>query len=297
MHDFYAFVATHHGVFSRAEAAAFGITNNKLSGMLRRGEAIRTHPSTYQLTSHQRTWRSHLRSAAISAEGVASHRAAAVLWEIDGYAETIPEIVIDETRCITLPDIKVHRSRQFGRIDRQIVDGIPVTGIARTVLDLAAVVGPRRLELTVDAVLRQRLVEWPDLYDVLVRHSAKGRDGCGRLRQLLEVRYGESAIPDSAWNRIVGTLLLDAGLPEPRYEVEIREGDRFVARVDLAYERQKLAIELDSVRWHLNQTSFVEDPRRKNNLLLAGWRVLTFTWTDYTERPHHLVDTVRRVLL
>ena len=139
MRDFYAFVANHHGVFSRAEAAALSITNNKLAGMLRRGEVIRTHPSTYQLTSHQRTWRSNLRGAAISAAGVASHRAAAVLWDIDGFTGTFPEIVIDDSRCIDLPDVKVHRSTQFGRIDRQVIDGIPVTGIARTDLDLAAV--------------------------------------------------------------------------------------------------------------------------------------------------------------
>lgn len=297
MQPFYDHVSRHHGVFSRKEATLLGLTNNKLAGMLRRGEVVRTHPSTYRLTSHRRTWRSNLRAAAISAGGVASHRAAAALWGVDGFGESVSEMTIDACRSIDLAGVKVHRSSQFDRIDLQMIDGIPSTGLARTVLDLAAVVGPRRLELAVDAVLRSAMLEWPDLYAVLVQHSAKGRDGCGRLRQLLDIRYGESAIPDSAWNRMVGKLLLDAGLAEPRYEFEIHRGEEFIARVDLAYPRQKLAIELDSVRWHLNRTSFVQDPRRKNRLLLAGWQVLTFTWADYADRPQQLVDTVRRLLL
>lgn len=177
-----------------------------------------------------------------------------------------------------------------------MVEGLPVTGPARTVLDLFAVLSPQQAELAVDAALRQQLVDWPDLYEVLARHSARGRDGCGRLRAFLEAANPDAAIPDSRWNRMVGVLLLDAGLPEPTYEHMIETAGSFVARVDLAYPRKRLAIELDSVRWHMNQSSFVADPRRRNRLLLAGWRVLTFTWADYYEHPQRLVAAVRGAL-
>ena len=89
-------------------------------------------------------------------------------------------------------------------------------------------------------------------------------------------------------------LLLDAGLPEPRYEYQVLDAaGAFIARVDLAYPERKVAIELDSVRWHLNRSSFEADPRRKNKLILAGWTVLTFTWSDYVDTPNALVRTVR----
>jgi hypothetical protein len=42
--------------------------------------------------------------------------------------------------------------------------------------------------------------------------------------------------------------------------------------------------------------SFVADPRRKNRLLLAGWRVLTFTWADLADRPTELAATVQRAM-
>ncbi len=297
MTEFLAHLAGHHGVFSRKEARELGLSDNQIAGLLRRNEAVRTHPSTFRSTAHRRGWKSQARGAAVSADGILSHRSAAALWRIDGFPLALVELTIPYSRSVHLPGVKVHRSKQYRFADLTMIDGLPVTGIARTVLDLAAVVSPRRLDYALDAVIRQKLVEWPDVYEVLIRHSARGRNGCGKLRTMLEARYGDTAIPDSRWNRMVGTLLLDAGLAEPVYEHEVvnRAGE-FVARVDLAYPRIKLAIELDSVRWHHNLDSFVADPRRKNALLLEGWRVLTFTWDDFSTRPGELVRSVRVAL-
>lgn len=296
MHEFYRHLASHHGIFTRSEALHFGVTKSQLAGMVRRKEVSSMYPRTFRIESSPATWHARLRGAALSVDGVASHRAAAVLWGIDGMAQTFPEVTIPEFRCVSLSNVKVHRTRQHDRVDRTERQGIPVTGIGRTVLDLAAVVGPHKLNLVLDSVIRQRLVDWPDLYLVLVRHSRQGRTGCGRLRKVLDVRYGESAIPDSTWNRNVGVLLGDAGLPAPKYEHEIVADDQLVARVDLAYPRLKVAIELDSVRWHHNIESFRQDPRRKNKLTLLGWTVLTFTWSDFVDTPDALVGAVGQAL-
>lgn len=297
MTDFLAHLAGHHGVFSRNEARQLGLTDNQISGLIKRNEAVRTHPSTFRSTAHRRTWMSNARGAALSANGLLSHRAAAAVWGIDGFPFALWELTIPYSRSVSLPGVKIHRSKQYGLSDPTIIDGLPVTGIERTVLDLAAVVSPKRLNLALDATIRQKLVDWPDLYEVLVRHSARGRDGCGKLRTMLEARYGETAIPDSRWNRMVGTLLLDAGLSEPAYEHEVtNEAGEFLARVDLAYPLARLAIELDSVRWHHNLESFRADPRRKNALLIEGWRVLTFTWEDFSKRPGELVASVRAAM-
>lgn len=293
-----AHMAAHHGVVSREEAKEFGVSDSSLRRMIGRGEVVRAHPGVYRSAAHGRSWLSTARSIALSSGGVISHRAAAALWGIDGFPFALQEATIDYERSVRLPGAMLHRSKQFSLIDECTVDGIPVTGIARTVLDVAGVVGPKRLDLAIDAVLRRELLDWPDLYNVLIRHSAKGRNGCGKLRKVLDVRYGDNAIPDSLWNRSVGVLLADAGLPEPVYEHEIVSATaEFVARVDLAYPRQRVAIELDSARWHLNRQSFEADPRRKNKLLLEGWKVLTFTWSDYVGDPAALVKTVRAALL
>ena len=176
-------------------------------------------------------------------------------------------------------------------------DGIPVTGLSRTVLDLASVISRERLERTIDALLRDRRLRLSDLWEVLLSHARRGRNGTAALRAALEARFGEGGVPLSDWSRMVAKLLEDARLPRPAFEYRITDGaGLLVAQVDLAYPALRLAIELDSVRWHFNLDSFVADPRRRNETSLAGWTVLTFTWDDYARRPEALCATVARAL-
>lgn len=293
MQAFYDFVASRHGVFSRAEAIEFGLSTSGIDRRIATGQFRRVARGTYVTAGSPDTWLQRAAIAAIGSGGLVSHRAAAALHGIDGFAEGDIEVTVPKHRRPRGGDFIIKRTTQFGRTDATEVDGIPVTGLTRTVLDVAAVVGPRRLNQTIDAVLRQGLCEWEDLFHVWVIHSIQGRNGCGPLRTLLEARFGDKHIPDSRWNRMVADLLVDRGLAEPALEYEIRAGTQLVGRVDLAYPRERVAIELDSVRWHLNSESFVQDPRRKNRLMLSGWTVLTFTWSDYIDTPQNLVETVR----
>ena len=104
-------------------------------------------------------------------------------------------------------------------------------------------------------------------------------------------------MPLSDWSRMVAELLEGARLPRPTFEYRVKARDgSLVAQVDLACPAERLAIELDSVRWHFNPESFVDDPRRRNETSLAGWTVLTFTWDDYAKRPEALCATVARAL-
>ena len=297
MEHLYDFASSRHGVFSRLEAQKLGISKSQISTRVKNGQFIRVAPAVYALAGSPNTWEQRARIAALTTRGLVSHRAAAYVHDIDGFGPSDIEVTVPKYRRPEGAGLWVHRTTQFGRADAQEVDGIPVTGIARTVLDVAAVLGPKRLNWVVDAVIRQELVTWEDLFHVWVIHSIQGRNGSGRLRKLLEERYGDEQIPDSKWNRMVSDLLIDAGLPAPIMEHEVRCNGRLIGRVDLAYPDCRLAIELDSSRWHLNAESFVKDPRRKNQLMLAGWTVLTFTWADYADTPRVLVDTVKQARL
>ena len=162
---------------------------------------------------------------------------------------------------------------------------------------MASVVSRERLEHTIDAVLRQGLLRLEDLYAVLVSHSRQGRTGCGPFRDALEERRGDDAVPLSAWSRMVSDLLTDFGLERPVFEHRVCDpSGELLAQVDLAYPDHRVAIELDSKRWHLNSVSFERDPRRRNALTVIGWTVLTFTWSDYVDRPGQLCATVARLL-
>ena len=174
-------------------------------------------------------------------------------------------------------------------------DGIPCTSVARTVIDLAAVVDREHLERVVDAVVRDKKLRYRDLYRVLDAHARPGRDGAGRLRVVLDARCVDDRVPLSEWSRWVRDLLIEAGLGRAALEYRVRDGaGHLLAQVDLAFPDRRLAIELDSVRWHHNRESFVKDRRRRNQLLAAGWDVLNFTWEDYATRPAELCAVVAK---
>ncbi len=293
-----AFFAAHHGVLTRREALEeLGFSRGQLERLVGGGTLVRVHPSTYRLSVAPVTWESELRAAAISIDGVASHEAAARLWRIDGFARQRLEVSMWERKRVRRDGVIVHFSRQMHLADAITISGIPTTGIARTVLDLFGVLGSKRQEQLLDAVLRQELLDLTDLYEVVVRHSVQGRNGVGILRRALEFAYDPTAVPDSRWNRMVGQLLRDHGISGIVYEhTVLDEHGVFVGRVDLALPELMIGIELDSIRWHMDRTSFVKDPRRRNRLQLQGWTILNFTWADYSDQPEQLVRTVQSTI-
>ena len=295
-HPVWAHMCAHHGVVSRKEALELGLSPDQVKRRRRTGEWLEMQPQVFRHAAVPPSWFGDARAAALSVGSLVSHGAAARIWHLDGFSTARLEVVVDDGKHLPRTNVEVHRSVHMALSGASIRHGVPVTGPARTILDVAGVSGTRQLRRVVDSAFRLELVTWRTLYSVLIRHSAKGRNGCGPLRQLLEDHYGDTATPDSTWNRDVGFLLTDAGLPDPRFEFEVRDAGSFIARVDLAYPRHRVAIECDSVRWHLNSDSFVADPRRRNRLLNAGWRVLTFTWDDYANRPGDLIAAVRAAL-
>ncbi len=89
-------------------------------------------------------------------------------------------------------------------------------------------------------------------------------------------------------------LLVLAGLPRPEAQVSLHDGSgRFLGRADLYYPSQRLVIEYDG---GTHRTSLVEDNRRQNLLLSAGYRLLRFTFADIREAPEAVVDQVKRAL-
>ena len=286
-----------HGLVSRAQALADGLTEAHITYRLRAGKWVADARGVYRHAAVPATALSRLLAACLTYDALASHRSAAALFGVDGYKLGRVEIVVPSGRGLSVDGVTVHESTQMGLVRRTERRGVPCTGLPRTVLDLAAVVPRKRLDRTIDAVLRDRQLRPSDLYGVLALHARRGRNGCGALRGSLDARLGDDPVPLSEWSRMVQDLLVDAGLGLSRLEYRICRADgSLIAQVDLAYPHHRLAIELDSVRYHLNRESFVDDPRRRNRLMVAGWTVLSFTWDDYINRPADLCSTVAAAL-
>ena len=271
------------------------MTDMQIKRRLRTGRWVSAGRGVYRHAASPATPLSRLLAGCIACDALASHRSAAALQSIDGYELDRVELLVPWGRKPVIKGARVHRTTQMALAKPVVRNGIPCTGLDRTVLDLATVVSRERLVHTIDAVLRRGLLRPSDCYAVLVSHSRQGRTGCCAFREALDERCGDDPVPLSAWSRMVSDLLVDAGLDRPAMEYRIHDRGILVAQVDLAYPSHRLAIELDSKRWHLNSESFVRDPRRRNALTVAGWTVLSFTWSDYTQRPGQLCATVAKL--
>ena len=284
-----------YGLISRAQALEAGMTRHQIQRQLDRRRWRVPAAGIYHNAAVPETPHSRLLAACLAYGGLASHRAAAALHGIDGFQLARPEIVVAKRSGRSVASVRLHRSTQMDLAKPVDRGGIPCTGLPRTVLDLAAVVGHRQLESAVDCVLRDGRLTYGHLYETVASHSRPGRNGLTRLRAVLDARCGDDPVPLSDWSRWVHDLLVESGLGRPVLEYAVHDGaGHFLAQVDLAYPSRRLAIELDSVRWHHNRESFVKDRRRRNQLQAAGWDVLNFTWEDYADRPTELCDVVAK---
>jgi hypothetical protein len=112
-------------------------------------------------------------------------------------------------------------------------------------------------------------------------------------RALHRIRVGASSRPET-WTRL---LMVDAGLPEPTPAFEIADdaGD-FVARVDLAFEAERLALEYEGEHHLTNPVQWRRDIERIERLADLGWRVIRVTSDDVFRHPDAFVRRVRRAL-
>jgi very-short-patch-repair endonuclease len=90
--------------------------------------------------------------------------------------------------------------------------------------------------------------------------------------------------------------LVTRGLPLPVRQHEIRVNGRLLARVDLAYPEHRLAIELDSFRWHAGRRPFQSDRVRRNRIEPAGWHVFQATPEDAAQHGDVLYSAASALL-
>jgi very-short-patch-repair endonuclease len=164
--------------------------------------------------------------------------------------------------------------------------GLPTTSALRTVVDIGGRDPLTEGVVAADLFLHARLVGIAQLRAYVADHP--GTKGIARLRRV--VRLAEPKA-ESAMETRLRMLLVLAGLPRPEVQVPIRDaGGQLLGRPDLLYRSQCLAIEFDGGN---HRDRLVENNRRQNGLVGAGFRLLRFTATDVYGTPDAVVAQVR----
>jgi hypothetical protein len=171
--------------------------------------------------------------------------------------------------------IKTRRSRRAREVIK--VRGIPVTSVAETLVDLAAVLTEEELARAChEAGVRYRTT--PRQVEAVLPKNAPGS------RKLRAVMSGDTHVTLSQLERAFLKLLRDAGLPRP--QTNKVAGSK---RVDCRWPDRKLTVELDSYRFHDSRYSWEQGHERRREARARGDEFRTYTWRDITENSESVI--------
>jgi very-short-patch-repair endonuclease len=280
--------AVQHGVIAARQLTAIGYSRRKISREVAAGRLHRLHQGVFALghpavSAHGRCM------AAVLAGGdgaLLSHHSAAWLWGISTRVPARFEI----TSAVELHDragLVQHSAATLHQSDSAVVDGIPLTAVPRTLLDLAAA-DRGNLRWALPRARRLGLVDLVEI-DSLLRRSV-GLRGVGRLRAAIEI-HRQPDFTRSELERRFLKAVKRAGLPRPSM-------NRFVAgfELDAYWPKLRFAVELDTYDHHGDEDSFEADRLRQEDLKLAGIEMTRVTGRRLDREPSAVISRLRRLL-
>jgi very-short-patch-repair endonuclease len=259
-----------HGIVARRQLLALGFNAREIEHRVSRGRLHLVMRGVYAVgwprLTRERRW-----MAAVLACGdgaLLSHHSAAALWGFG--AERGREIDVSVCRRTRLrrPGILVRSRPGLGETHTACRDGIPVTGVVRTLIDIAAELSPTAAERTVNEADKLDLVDPETLRTALEDHP--GEPGARPLRALLDARTFR--LSDSVLEVLFRPIAAAAGLPLPLTK-QIVNG----FEVDFFFPDLDLVVETDGLRYHRTPSAQARDARRDRSHTLAGTTSLRFT--------------------
>jgi predicted transcriptional regulator of viral defense system len=289
-----ALMRRQHGVLTRTQALAAGMSARQIEYRLARGEWIAICKGLYRASTSPLTYKAKALAACLHAGdgAVASHMTAAALHELDDARPGRIEITVPRDGHHESPLAVVHRASHLSRQDVRRIDGVRCTGVARTLCDIAPRLTPAGLVDVVDGAIVDRKVKLAAALAALARaEDGPGRAGAAALRETLALWDDGGAMPESRGETQLLRELLRRGFPAPERQFEVWVGGVLLGRVDLAYVPERVALEYDGSRRHL-------DPgrARENALVAAGWRVLVATKYDVTPAARRFYAALSHLL-
>ena len=277
------------GVVARRQLIALGYTSRAIQCRIEAGRLHIKYRGVYVVGRRKLTVRGRWMAAVLACGrgAVLSHRDAAALHGLlrRGSRSAVHVTAPGRTRR-GQQGILVHSVRRLHPVDRTDIDGIPVTSVHRTLLDLAETARPQELHWAFEAYDRLDLLDMRKLDAVIARNP--GRRGIKALLALMAGYRGPGPETRSANERRFLELIREAGLPEPSVNVVVAG-----IVVDFLWPAQQFVVEVDSYLYHHTPADCAADRRKQRVLEAAGCEVLRVTDTDLGEAPAAAVCDVK----
>jgi hypothetical protein len=236
--------------------------------------------------------------AAVLAGGegaVLSHRSAAAHLGLISWSPRDVDVMVPRSGERDRDGIRFHRPRIYGPQDRWLFDGIPCTTVARTLVDLGAVLRHHQLERAIEQAELLKVLDVKAITDVLARISRPR--GVRNLRRCLGAGRLDASLVRSNLERRFLRLCVEAGLPRPALQHPIEYAPGRWHKVDFAWPAIRLAIEVDGGAIHTTRTAARRDRRLDRQIRDAGWRVERFMEDDVVDAPGEILAALRTLLM
>jgi predicted transcriptional regulator of viral defense system len=292
------------GIITAAELAKAGLNESKINMLVRRGVLTRLARGLYARSGQLKQIRADPKfNAAIRVavavaiagpEAVGSHADAAAVHGLALLTQPKPRSVY-----ISRPlDAPRSRSTQRSYIKLRVSDlpaehrtmrvGVPVTSVARTVVDLARTTSLREGVVIADSALHKGKTTKAELYGV-IKH-------CGRWPGIAQARRAvdfSDALTESPFESLARLVFDEGGLPRPELQAWVGGDGRPLGRADFYWPAHSTIAEADGASKYSDPNRARQQLQRDDDLRQAGFQVVHFTWQQLHIAPDQIVQSVR----
>jgi predicted transcriptional regulator of viral defense system len=283
-----------YGVVARWQLVGLGLTPSMLKARVARGQLARLHRGVYAVGHRQLRREGHWVAAVLAAgqDAALSHRDAAALHGLQRPGSHRRIEVTTPRKAQSSERIRIYGRATLDAEDITSVHGIPVTTVARTLVDLAHTVSPTQLARAINEAERLGLFDLTSVERALERTAQrKGRGHAFMRKALQDARTTRIQLTNSELEARFLSLVVKSNLPQPTLNATIKG-----MQVDAVWREHKLAVELDGYAYHHTPAAFQTDRDRANDLARAGYTLLRFTYGDVVRRPGEVAARVAEML-
>jgi hypothetical protein len=278
-----------HGVVSIRQLRRIGYTHRSVQRAVEAGHLHRLHQGVFAVGHTNLSLQGRCLAAVLASgpRSLLSHYSAGWLLGLVA-TRPIPVHVTTPVPRKRRDGVRIHRSRTLIDVDRMLGQGIPVTSVARTALDLAAVLRFRSLRRVIRRSEELEVFDLSDFRSVLTRN--RGHRGTAPLSRALAI-YEPSRFTRSELEREFLRLLAVGGQPEPVTAFNVAGYE-----LDVYWPELRFAVELDVYATHGGHEPFEEDRLRDEDLKLAGVELTRVTGWRLEREPRQVIRRVARLL-
>ncbi len=290
--------ARQHGAFSTAQAVDAGMTISGLRAWARVGGIRQVRPGVWVPAGVPPSERLDAMAAVLRQGDGATLALSSAGWVWDVPGHDLAPISLLRAR----PDRRrrhqrrAHTSTALHGDDVTTRGGLPVTTPTRTIFDLAGRQHPERTRRDLNNLMARGLVRLEQLEAQLDRLACRGRPGIAVMRErIVALREGE-APTESSLELTCREILHTAGFRDLEQQVRLGDDEGFIARVDFVQRSLRIAIEVDSDRFHGGLLDRMLDEAKTARLEAAGWLVVRITEREIFHQRAALIQRLRHVL-